>query len=206
MACSAVGCAAPSSDPSDNGQSRGNPLKTSAFGRATGHVVAAIPRPTTPRRLGGTALHLRTRSFTRGRPFARCSPARQDRGHDITLSGFNMSHDSRNETHGFTCQRCKHQIPAASFGTRHRNHCPCCLWSKHLDDEPGDRAAVCRGMMEPIAIEVRRDGEWAIVHRCAACGVIRANRIAGDDIERSLLALALRPIARPAFPLDDVRT
>jgi hypothetical protein len=67
--------------------------------------------------------------------------------------------------------------------------------------------------MVPIAIEVRGDpamtahggGEWAIVHRCEACGVIKANRIAGDDSERALLALALRPIARPAFPLDDLR-
>lgn len=59
--------------------------------------------------------------------------------------------------------------------------------------------------MEPIAIEVRHDGEWAIVHRCTGCGTIRTNRIGGDDHERPLLALALRPIARPAFPLDDLR-
>lgn len=57
--------------------------------------------------------------------------------------------------------------------------------------------------MEPIGIEVRGDGEWALIHRCAGCGVLRTNRIAGDDSERALLALALRPIARPAFPLDE---
>ncbi len=60
--------------------------------------------------------------------------------------------------------------------------------------------------MEPIAIEVRRGGEWAIIHRCTGCGVLKTNRVAGDDFERSLLALALRPIASPAFPLDDLRT
>jgi hypothetical protein len=64
--------------------------------------------------------------------------------------------------------------------------------------------------MIPIAIEVRSDadhasGEWAIIHRCESCAAIKANRIAGDDSERALLALALRPIARPAFPLDDFR-
>jgi hypothetical protein len=59
--------------------------------------------------------------------------------------------------------------------------------------------------MEPIAIEVRKDGEWALVHRCTGCGVLKTNRVAGDDLERSLLALALRPIANPAFPLDDLR-
>ena len=59
--------------------------------------------------------------------------------------------------------------------------------------------------MEPIAIEVRKDGEWALIHRCTGCSVIKTNRVAGDDQERSLLALALRPIANPAFPLDDLR-
>lgn len=62
--------------------------------------------------------------------------------------------------------------------------------------------------MEPIGIEVRagsRDGEWAIIHRCRTCGQLRTNRIAGDDAERALLALALRPIANPAFPIDGFR-
>lgn len=56
--------------------------------------------------------------------------------------------------------------------------------------------------MEPISIEVRRDGEWAVIHRCTGCGVLRTNRIAGDDHPLTLLGLALRPIAHPAFPLD----
>lgn len=59
--------------------------------------------------------------------------------------------------------------------------------------------------MRPIAIEVREGGEWAIVHRCTGCGLLRSNRIAGDDHELSLLALALTPIANPAFPLNDFR-
>jgi len=56
--------------------------------------------------------------------------------------------------------------------------------------------------MRPIGIEVRADGEWAIIHRCTGCNALRANRIAGDDHEVALLALALRPLANPAFPLD----
>jgi hypothetical protein len=115
-----------------------------------------------------------------------------------------MSHKSHPDT-SFTCTRCKAHVPAAHFGTRHRNHCPRCLWSRHLDDEPGDRRCPCAQPMEPIAIEVRETGEWAIVHRCTGCSMLRTNRIAGEDDERALLALALRPIARPAFPLDDLR-
>jgi hypothetical protein len=56
--------------------------------------------------------------------------------------------------------------------------------------------------MAPIAIWVRPDGEWAIVHRCDRCGAIRTNRIAGDDSELALMSLAARPLARPPFPLD----
>lgn len=56
--------------------------------------------------------------------------------------------------------------------------------------------------MEPIAIWVRPDGEWAIVHRCASCHVVRVNRIAGDDNEHALASLAARPIALPPFRVD----
>ncbi len=56
--------------------------------------------------------------------------------------------------------------------------------------------------MEPIAIAVRGDGEWMIVHRCTACGTIKVNRIAGDDSDVLLVSMALRPLARPPFPLE----
>ena len=56
--------------------------------------------------------------------------------------------------------------------------------------------------MEPIAITVRVDGEWALLHRCTECGVIKSNRIAGDDNGWLLLSLAARPLARPPFPID----
>ncbi|MFO0830644.1 MAG: RNHCP domain-containing protein [Phycisphaerales bacterium] len=115
-----------------------------------------------------------------------------------------MSHKSHQDR-AFSCSRCGFSTLSPPWGSRHRNHCPACLWSRHLDEEPGDRRCACRGLMEPIAIEVRQDGEWAIVHRCVQCSQLRTNRIAGDDQERALLALALRPIARPAFPLDDLR-
>jgi hypothetical protein len=56
--------------------------------------------------------------------------------------------------------------------------------------------------MEPIAIWVRADGEWALVHRCGTCKGVRVNRVAGDDNAHALLSLAARPMARPPFPLD----
>jgi ribosome biogenesis GTPase len=56
--------------------------------------------------------------------------------------------------------------------------------------------------MEAVAVEVRKDGEWALVHRCHECGALHTNRIAGDDNALVLVSLAVRPLARPAFPLD----
>ncbi|MEM1330877.1 MAG: RNHCP domain-containing protein [Planctomycetota bacterium] len=111
----------------------------------------------------------------------------------------------RDERGDFVCSHCKSHVPGVSFGTKHRNHCPLCLWSRHVDESPGDRACLCRAPMEPIAIAVREGDEWAIVHRCTACGAVRTNRIAGDDDEMALLALALRPLARPAFPIESPR-
>ncbi|HVX87418.1 MAG TPA: RNHCP domain-containing protein [Gemmatimonadales bacterium] len=103
----------------------------------------------------------------------------------------------------FTCIHCGASVPLAAFGTRHRNHCPTCLHSRHVDDATGDRNAGCGGAMEPLAIAVTgHRAEWRIVHSCRSCGRLRLNRIAGDDDERSLLRLARRPLEDPPFPVE----
>lgn len=66
---------------------------------------------------------------------------------------------------------------------------------------PGDRQAGCGGAMEPIAVSARPDGEWRIVHQCKSCFAVRVNRISGDDSERELLGLAVRPLRLAPFPL-----
>ena len=102
----------------------------------------------------------------------------------------------------FRCGHCRLDVPADAPGTRHRNHCPNCLWSRHLDNSPGDRAADCGSSMEPIAITVRGKGEWVLVHRCTGCGEIHLNRSAGDDSPLLLVRIAVRPLAQPPFPLE----
>ena len=102
----------------------------------------------------------------------------------------------------FRCVHCRLDVPTDAPGTANRNHCPNCLWSRHVDDDPGDRASDCGASMEPIAITVRRDGEWLLIHRCNGCGVLHSNRIAGDDSPLLLVRIAVRPIAQPPFPLD----
>ena len=55
-------------------------------------------------------------------------------------------------TDSFTCRVCGRLVTPAGAGADHRNHCPNCLASAHLDVEPGDRAADCGGVMDPIAV------------------------------------------------------
>ncbi len=102
----------------------------------------------------------------------------------------------------FQCVHCMQPVGNEAYGTEHRNHCPWCLWSRHVDNRPGDRAADCDGAMEPIAVWVRQGGEWAIIHRCRTCGVLHSNRIAGDDNELMLASVAVRPLSQPSFPLE----
>ena len=112
------------------------------------------------------------------------------------------------ETHpceeSFTCRLCGRLVVSAGAGSGHRNHCPNCLTSLHLDIEPGDRAADCGGLMEPVAVWVRKGGEWAIVHRCRRCGAMASNRAAADDNPIKLMSIALRPLASPPFPIERI--
>lgn len=76
----------------------------------------------------------------------------------------------------FTCEHCGAQVA----GDGYTNHCPACLWSKHVDVNPGDRAADCGGLMEPVGAE-QKSGEFIIVHRCVVCRHIKRNRTAPED-------------------------
>ena len=58
--------------------------------------------------------------------------------------------------------------------------------------------------MEPIAVWVRRDGEWAIVHRCKRCGTLSSNRVAADDNPMKLMSIAMKPLSMPSFPLERI--
>ena len=59
--------------------------------------------------------------------------------------------------------------------------------------------------MEPLAVWVKKNGEWAIIHRCKVCGLFHANRIAADDNPLKLMSLAMKPISSPPFPLESLR-
>jgi len=82
------------------------------------------------------------------------------------------------ENTGFRCVACGADVVPLTNGS-YRNHCPFCLVSLHVDDEPGDRASHCTGSMDAVAI-VRTKKGWQLIHRCRRCGKQRTNRSAVD--------------------------
>ncbi|MDD5018562.1 MAG: RNHCP domain-containing protein [Eubacteriales bacterium] len=116
----------------------------------------------------------------------------------------NKKNSNSTSGRGFICKHCGAQVTPKGAGTQNRNHCPNCLSSIHLDNSPGDRAALCGEIMEPIGVWVRRGGEWAIIHRCRRCGALSSNRIAADDNPLLLMSLAVKPLSMPPFPLNKI--
>ncbi len=104
----------------------------------------------------------------------------------------------KSENTGFTCARCGTRAHPLSTGS-YRNHCPSCLWSRHVDDRPGDRRAVCGGLMAPVAIDQRSGKGLVVVQCCVLCGHVRPNRLATDDLRQpdDIAAIAALSAARP---------
>lgn len=102
------------------------------------------------------------------------------------------------------CKNCGRSVVPEGAGSDHRNHCPNCLYSLHVDIEPGDRESDCGGHMEFVAVWVRKNGEWAIIHRCKRCGAFSSNRIAADDNPMKLMSIAMKPISQPPFPIERI--
>jgi len=85
------------------------------------------------------------------------------------------------------CNNCGYEVPAAK-GTC-RNHCTKCLWSKHVDVNPGDRACECHGLMRPKSCETKGGQIVRILHECVKCKKIQPNRVAEDDNRDIVLGL-----------------
>lgn len=100
---------------------------------------------------------------------------------------------NKSKTFSFRCSHCHEWVISdEQTGTAHRNHCPFCLWSKHVDAEkPGDRKSTCGAGMAPIGLTFKKEapkkygagqpGELMIIHECTQCGQLRINRLAADD-------------------------
>lgn len=121
---------------------------------------------------------------------------RDQRGRAELRSGPRPQHDD-----AFTCGHCQRHVGSLPSGGHNRNHCPYCLYSRHVDAErSGDRASTCNGMMEPIGVFERPNGEEVIVHHCLKCGFERFNRVGADDDEAQVAALPRVEPRRAATP------
>ena len=88
----------------------------------------------------------------------------------------------------FTCAHCGANVS----GNGYTNHCPKCLYSRHVDNNPGDRASDCGGMMRPIAVAPDKDG-YIITHKCEKCGkTINQHSAPNDDIE-TIISISANP-------------
>lgn len=99
----------------------------------------------------------------------------------------------------FTCVHCRNYVSARQMlaGVQNRNHCPYCLWSRHMDlFKAGDRMAACKAPMQPIGLTLKAShkkyasvtgGEMMLVHLCSGCEKISINRIAADDVSAVIL-------------------
>lgn len=103
-------------------------------------------------------------------------------------------------TSDFKCKHCRQYVSTDPLlsGVNNRNHCPYCLWSRHLDlYKAGDRLAACKAEMKPVALTFKRtnkkygkmQGELMLVHLCTDCGSVSINRSAADDDAETILAI-----------------
>ena len=88
----------------------------------------------------------------------------------------------KNENLGFVCDQCGRSVLPITKGS-YRNHCPFCLYSKHLDYIPGDRECTCRGLMRPVGIAYKRKKGYQIIHQCILCGTRSKNKVARDSMQ-----------------------
>lgn len=94
---------------------------------------------------------------------------------------------------GFRCSHCRQWVAIHDLmGSKNRNHCNICFWSKHVDEMKGDRRATCLGGMMPIGLTfkhegVNKQGEIMLIHLCCGCQKISINRVVRDDPEPTIL-------------------
>lgn len=79
---------------------------------------------------------------------------------------------------GFICENCGKEVLPLVYTSR--DHCNFCLYSKHVDINPGDRNNTCKGILVPIGIEKFKN-TYKIIYKCSKCGVVHRNIMANDD-------------------------
>jgi len=119
---------------------------------------------------------------------------------------------------GFFCENCGSWVTKDQFiGTHFRNHCPLCLYSKHVDTrDSGDRKSSCHGLMKPIGLTFKkegfdkygqkRQGELMLIHHCLECHDFSINRLAADDQSEMVMLIFEQSQDLPSDVKNDLQS
>lgn len=88
----------------------------------------------------------------------------------------------------FICENCGFNVEKLGYSCR--DHCPNCLYSKHVDINPGDRKNKCHGLLKPIGIEKFKDS-YKIIYECEKCKKTHKNIVAKDDNINEIINLSI---------------
>ena len=88
----------------------------------------------------------------------------------------------------FICEYCNKEVTPLKYTSR--DHCPYCLYSKHVDINPGDRSNECKGLLKPIGIEKFKD-TYKIIYKCEKCKNLHKNIMANDDDMDLIIKLSI---------------
>lgn len=89
----------------------------------------------------------------------------------------------------FICEHCGKEVKKAEYTAR--DHCPYCLYSKHVDINPGDRENTCRGLLKPIGVEKFKD-TYKIIYKCEKCNQEHKNIVANDDDMQEVIRISVQ--------------
>ena len=109
-------------------------------------------------------------------------------GQFLSIKGEKMNPVFTKIDEEFICENCGKKVEKLGYSCR--NHCNYCLHSKHVDVNPGDRQEECRGILEPIGVEINSKKGYIIIFKCKKCGAIRKNKAAEDDNKELIIKLS----------------
>ena len=89
----------------------------------------------------------------------------------------------------FECENCGKIVNKLNYSAR--DHCPHCLYSKHVDINPGDRSNTCLGLLKPIGIEKFKD-TYKVIYKCSKCNQVHKNIMANDDNMDLIIELSIQ--------------
>lgn len=85
----------------------------------------------------------------------------------------------------FTCENCETFVK----GNGYTNHCPQCLYSKHVDRFPGDRNSTCGGLMKPVDVCVHAGIIVDVIQECVRCNHQHTNKLSDGDNQDALITI-----------------